>query len=298
MINIVGDMTMLNCGLCNSDLRSIRSLSKHIRDKHEWKSKEYYDVFIEPWKHACMICGSAVEFINLSRGYRETCSHTCACTLHRKRLSADNERNTAFKEKISKSQTDVWKNRTESGESILLREKIGKTIATKMASLTPEERQQKYGWMNKLSDVEKAKWINEVMVNTGAHTWWITASDEEKQHVINRRAAKLNNITVDDYVNITRSDRDVYYAAVYSHTEKSYATHKHLIDPNSLRSAEYHLDHKYSIFHGFREGIDPEIIGSYHNLELLSGTANMSKGSACSITVEQLMEEYHGSKLQ
>ena len=51
----------------------------------------------------------------------------------------------------------------------------------------------------------------------------------------------------------------------------------------------YHLDHKYSICMGFKNKIDPNIISSIHNLEMLPYKTNIAKGTACSITIEDLM---------
>jgi len=50
----------------------------------------------------------------------------------------------------------------------------------------------------------------------------------------------------------------------------------------------YHLDHKFSIFEGFKQGVDPELIGNITNLEFIPWEENLSKGSNCSITLEEL----------
>ena len=51
----------------------------------------------------------------------------------------------------------------------------------------------------------------------------------------------------------------------------------------------YQLDHKFSILEGFKQGIEPEILGSIHNLEFIPWEENISKGSKCSITIEELI---------
>jgi hypothetical protein len=51
---------------------------------------------------------------------------------------------------------------------------------------------------------------------------------------------------------------------------------------------DFHLDHKYSITEGFRNGVPPKIIGSIHNLQFIPYTENVSKGIKCSITLEEL----------
>ena len=50
----------------------------------------------------------------------------------------------------------------------------------------------------------------------------------------------------------------------------------------------YHLDHKFSILEGFKQGVEPEIIGNIKNLEFIPWEDNLSKGSNCSITLNEL----------
>lgn len=40
---------------------------------------------------------------------------------------------------------------------------------------------------------------------------------------------------------------------------------------------------------GFKNKIDPKIIGSIHNLEMLPYKTNIAKGTDCSITIEDLI---------
>ena len=55
----------------------------------------------------------------------------------------------------------------------------------------------------------------------------------------------------------------------------------------------YHVDHKYSIFQGFKDNIPPFIIGSIVNLEMLHHTVNTSKGAKCSIKKEELLSSFY-----
>lgn len=55
-------------------------------------------------------------------------------------------------------------------------------------------------------------------------------------------------------------------------------------------SNTYHLDHKYSILEGFKNNINPELIGNIHNLEMIPGYENRKKYKNCSITIELLLE--------
>ena len=44
---------------------------------------------------------------------------------------------------------------------------------------------------------------------------------------------------------------------------------------------EYHLDHKVSIWYGFKNHIDPKVIGSIDNLEFIPAKQNALKNTRC-----------------
>lgn len=58
------------------------------------------------------------------------------------------------------------------------------------------------------------------------------------------------------------------------------------------RSMRFHVDHKFSIKQGFLSNIEPQIIGSIVNLEILPAIENIRKNSKCSITKEELLILY------
>lgn len=53
------------------------------------------------------------------------------------------------------------------------------------------------------------------------------------------------------------------------------------------------IDHKYSIYMGFKNKISPEIIGCIVNLELMSFSENSSKQQKCSISLHRLLNDYN-----
>ncbi len=61
-------------------------------------------------------------------------------------------------------------------------------------------------------------------------------------------------------------------------------------------SGAYHLDHKYSIAEGFKNNIDPEIIGNIINLEMIPWEENLFKNQKCSITKRELLTIYKHDK--
>lgn len=80
-----------------------------------------------------------------------------------------------------------------------------------------------------------------------------------------------------------------YNYLVRYYTEKNYKKYKGIINPNNFRrSKEHHLDHKYSVSEGFKNGVLPKIISNFFNLEILSSYDNLRKNKKCSITLDEL----------
>jgi len=50
------------------------------------------------------------------------------------------------------------------------------------------------------------------------------------------------------------------------------------------------LDHKYSKLQGFKDNVNPEIIGNINNLEFIPWKDNISKKDKCSITINELLD--------
>ena len=92
-----------------------------------------------------------------------------------------------------------------------------------------------------------------------------------------------------------KTEWELYREQVHNHTYKSWKHHQNKINPLGLeRGSEYELDHKFSITEGFKQNVDPEVIGHYSNLELLPKDDNRSKRIKCSITLEELIQPQSG----
>ena len=114
------------------------------------------------------------------------------------------------------------------------------------------------------------------------NTSYFYCSDECKNECILFKLKGDPNIS-DEYNN--------YINLVYKATYKSIQQYK--IENIELRGREegYDLDHKYSIYNGFKNNIDPNIIGHYKNLEVLKDIENRSKGKNSSIELNKLLKE-------
>ena len=83
-----------------------------------------------------------------------------------------------------------------------------------------------------------------------------------------------------------------YKSLVNRYTNESLLFYGQLVEKLEIRSKNFHLDHKYSIKMGFINDIDPKIIGSVINVEIIPSKINSSKKEKCSITKQQLIKEY------
>jgi len=93
----------------------------------------------------------------------------------------------------------------------------------------------------------------------------------------------------------SKSGFNLYEHHVRRLTKINYKLYKSIIDPEGLRGNKYHLDHKYSISQGFKDGILPYIMGSCINLELITQKENNSKQGGCSISKKELLDGYYKS---
>jgi hypothetical protein len=70
-----------------------------------------------------------------------------------------------------------------------------------------------------------------------------------------------------------------YRNLVWKITEKQNL--KKLSNFNKRGFLNYHLDHKVSIWYGYKNKIDPKLIGSIDNLEFIPYQENMRKATNC-----------------
>jgi len=54
----------------------------------------------------------------------------------------------------------------------------------------------------------------------------------------------------------------------------------------------YHIDHKFSVIEGFKQGVDPKVIGHISNLHMIPWEVNMVKQGECWISLPELIKLY------
>ena len=87
--------------------------------------------------------------------------------------------------------------------------------------------------------------------------------------------------------------RKKYNIKIWKITNKSYKKYYQQIKNSEYRGIEhgYALDHKFSIYDGFINNVDPKIIGHYKNLECIPESKNLKKNKNSSITLEELKNQ-------
>lgn len=68
----------MKCLICGQILKSYKSYPGHLTAKHNFTTKEYYDLYLKKPNEGICICGKPTRFINLSKGYKKYCSLKCA----------------------------------------------------------------------------------------------------------------------------------------------------------------------------------------------------------------------------
>lgn len=94
------------------------------------------------------------------------------------------------------------------------------------------------------------------------------------------------------------SEWEIYKREVKKETEKQWKYNRNFIRHyDEIRGKhEFHIDHEYSQYDGFVEGVPPEIVGHWTNLHLKIGRENIQKGKFSTKDKEQLYNHYYWAK--
>jgi len=223
-------------------------------------------------------CGAKKKFQNAAKPYCDYCVH-CSSALAmssevRSRIAAKvSEYNQSLSEEDFARRTEVHR-KTIENESIEYKEtkKTAKreTMIKVHSNATPEQVRQRKANIKLAFD---------------------NLTPEQKQAIKDKiRKTNENNgnwITEDQVENF----KD-YSRLVWRYTNANDLSVLENIENRGMAPDEYHLDHRYSIFQGFRDDVPAKIIGSIDNLEMLVSGQNLSKNKKCSITLELLNVQF------
>ncbi len=69
---------MIKCEICGREFKRHCDLSLHLSHTHNLTAKEYYNrYFKQKDEGICCVCGKPTRFLNVTEGYRKTCSRKC-----------------------------------------------------------------------------------------------------------------------------------------------------------------------------------------------------------------------------
>jgi len=288
------------CKICNEIQKSYMGLSKHIKFKHGLTSEDYYLSHINKTSGRCIVCSKPVKFKNIQLGYNSTCSHKCGCIYTRERLRQNYNKFNEFRDRVSKHRKEWWSSLSDE-QRLKQIEKSKSAYNEYIKGLTPDERREQFGWLNKLSNKERGIFISKMTKSMKA--WWNTSSDIQKQQIYTQRSitrSKTCNHLNSSDLNIIK-DYYYYKLEVRRLTEQTYSKYKNIINPNghkrSLGNRGYQLDHIFSISSGYLKKISPKIIASVHNLRIIRGKDNNIKQNNCDINKDELVRLYEEKQI-
>ena len=197
---------------------------------------------------------------------------------------------------------------------------VKKAEESRQKKMTKEERLHHMKKMSKLGNstlkklhndndwvAKKGSKISEAIKSRGGHSginnpMYGKNHSEESKKTLSKRAnnrnpacyGKATDTKISKGIAIPKeqkTDWELYREKVFNYTYKSWKNHQDKINPLGLkRGSKYELDHKFSITEGFKQGVDPAVIGHSFNLELIPKSDNRSKRIKCSITLKELIK--------
>ena len=181
----------------------------------------------------------------------------------------DNSKNIDYKNIVQSTQIEYYINKGFS------KEESKKLLKERQTTFSLEKCIEKYGKEEgtKIFYKRQEKWHKTLYSNF--------TQDELEKAKKETRIKNGNQIPDEELKNYI-----VYKRLCWKYTNKSIKEFK--IENFDKRGINYHLDHKYSIMQGFKDGIIPSLIGSFKNLEILPAIDNCSKKDKCSIPIEDL----------
>ena len=159
---------MIKCKICGREFKRHSDLGTHLKQTHKLIAKEYYDEFFKQEDEGvCCICGKETRFLNVTEGYRKTCSQKCTI------FDKYGVWNVSQSEEIKQKKIDTCRRNYGVDYNLQRKEMIAKThsdeIIKKQSKSRKKTLKQKYG-------VENSYLIEDVV----RRTYDITKSKSEQ----------------------------------------------------------------------------------------------------------------------
>lgn len=138
---------MIKCKICGREFKRHSDLSTHLKQTHKLIAKEYYDKFFKQENEGiCCVCGKETRFLNVTEGYRKTCSQKCTI------FDKYGVWNVSQSEEIKQKKIDTCRKNYGVDYNLQRKEMIAKTHSDKIIKKQSESRKktlkQKYGVEN------------------------------------------------------------------------------------------------------------------------------------------------------
>ena len=223
----------------------------------------------------CEYCGNKTIFKSLKWGFKKYCCNTCAV---KNTLNLEKQKETMIKKygvdnalKLEKTkilcQTKEAKEKRVASVKITSLERYGVECVLSLKEFRNDHKRDYDDIVRKF----KITNIERYGVECPLHR------KERREYFIS------NGLWISDE---DLPDYEFYKRVVWKITNKQNI--KTLDNINKRGRNSYHLDHRYSIFEGFKNNIPAYIIGNICNLEMIEESENIRKGSKCSITLDEL----------
>lgn len=241
--------------------------------------------------HFCKICGASVEHLKFKNRnvFPKTCSKQCMKTL------------------ISQSKhipdaagvTSAQKSAIKAAATMQQIDENGITLAEKRARKANETM-----LANNTRLISKKKRLNTMLANNS-----FSNIGEKIKHGMSRigpdgltrgqhgaknakaRARKTNEQLGRWIKQEDMSDFQIYKREVRKLSEKQdLACLQNFNKRGHISDDGYHLDHKFSIYDGFRNSVPPENIANIKNLQFIHWQENIKKGNTSCITLQEVLD--------
>jgi len=269
-----GDMSIRKCKVCDNNW-VVTSQNK----TKKYCSRKCQHVGITTYLSEDIVCaydGCNVKFTVKSNSTQKYCSHKCAMSdstnwiKTRKQTNLDRYNDVNFNNSTKRKQTNI--------------NKYGVDNVSKVGDIVDKAKSTRlrlYGCEFILGSV----YFKNNMVKQFGNI--------HQSHSVEWYDITIRKTHEDLGLWVTRSNRTDW--SRYKQNVKRITQRNWLLHGYEYNKGLYddHLDHKYSIYNGFKYNVPVEVIGSIVNLQILSARENQTKRESNSITLEQLVTEYN-----
>jgi hypothetical protein len=174
------------------------------------------------------------------------------------------------------------------------REKQKIISKTHIENLSIEEKKKYNGWKNNKIDIENFK---KKVSNGVKKSYEKNGLRELRSKTIgligknNFNKRYKDKITSGEWTSVENKKGYIGYRdRVRKLTEENFQKNFINIKNAKLRGKNWDLDHKISIYYGFKNSLPEDHISHIRNLEMLPSKNNYKKGSNCSLSYDELLE--------